>query len=446
VALKLKEYGFNNVSCLHGGFREWTKAQYPVEDAQAGSKKDCLSCHTEVTPGIVQDWKLSKHAKADVGCAVCHGNHHMAPDDFDLAVPVHPDRCGMCHQVQSTQFKKGKHARAWAVMKAMPTAHRMPTGLSEGTKGCGGCHRIGYKTEAEIRELKASGAGFGYVSCDVCHTRHTFSKKEASQPQACQTCHMGFDHAQWEMYSTSKHGVRYLLRQMGVLHEKSSAPTCQTCHMQEGNHAVRTAWGFLAVRLPLPGNKRAAEARTTILQALGVLDPQGKPTARLDLVKKLDMARLTQEDWVEERIKMIKTCNACHARNFASAELEKGDDMILEADLLLAEAIRIIADLYKDGYLQKPKTYASPFPDFLAFHDAPTAIEQRLWIMFQEHRMRTFQGAFHANPDYTFWHGWSPMQADVIAIKEMAKEIRMRVVPTGKQKPGAPRMDDPRRH
>ncbi len=26
------------------------------------------------------------------------------------------------------------------------------------------------------------------------------------EPQACQTCHTGFDHPQWEMYSSSKHG------------------------------------------------------------------------------------------------------------------------------------------------------------------------------------------------------------------------------------------------
>jgi len=444
VALKLREMGFKDVSCLKGGYREWAKAQLPIEYKVGVVRTECVTCHTDVTPGIVQDWKLSKHAQADVSCSICHGDHHMTPEDFDLAIPVHPDRCGMCHQVKADQFKKGKHSLAWGVMKAMPMAHRMPTGLAEGTKGCGGCHRIGYKTEAEIRELKESGAGFGYVSCDVCHTRHTFSKKEAQQPQACQTCHMGFDHAQWEMYSSSKHGVRYLLKQAGVLHEKSSAPTCQTCHMQEGNHAVRTAWGFLAVRLPLSGNKRAADDSTTILQALGVLDPQGKPTERLEIVKKFDMARLTQEDWVNERIKMLKTCNTCHALNFAGAELEKGDEMIRQSDLLLAEAVRIVSDLYREGFIQKPKTYASPFPDFLAFHDAPTSIEQRLWIMFQEHRMRTFQGAFHANPDFTFWQGWSPMQADLIAIKEMAREIRLRVVPTGKQKSGAPRTDDPR--
>jgi hypothetical protein len=90
----------------------------------------------------------------------------------------------------------------------------------------------------------------------------------------------------------------------------------------------------------------------------------------------------------------------------------------------MAGAIRIIADLYKDGILLKPKTYSYPFPDLLTFHDAPTGIEQKLFVMFLEHRMRAFQGTFHANPDYALWYGWSEMQRDFIEIKEMATEMR----------------------
>jgi len=44
--------------------------------------------------------------------------------------------------------------------------------------------------------------------------------------------------------------------------------------------------------------------------------------------------------------------------------------------------------------------YAYPYPDLLTFHDAPTTIEQRLFEMHLKHRMRAFQGTFHANPDY----------------------------------------------
>ncbi len=386
--------------------------------------QQCVDCHKKVTPNIVSDWQISKHSQNEVTCSICHGELHKDQDDADKVQIPTPETCADCHEERVEQFKAGKHAAAWAAMKAMPTAHWQPMALMEGMKGCGGCHKIGLKTEAEIKELKKSGAGFGIASCDACHTRHIFSLQEAKQPQACQTCHMGFDHPQWEMYSASKHGVRYLLKQNKILPESVAAPTCQTCHMQEGNHEVRTAWGFLAVRLPLPEDKQWAADRVSILQGLGVLDPNGKPTARLDVVKAADVARLTQEDWQKERDKMIKTCNQCHSVNFAKAELEKGDQMIKEADHLMAEAIRTVAGLYKDGILAKPKDYAYPFPDLLTFHDASTPIEQKLFVMFLEHRMRTFQGTFHANPDYALWYGWSEMQRDLTEIKTTAEELR----------------------
>ena len=174
----------------------------------------------------------------------------------------------------------------------------------------------------------------------------------------------------------------------------------------------------------MPEDKQWAADRATILQGLGVLDPDGKPTARLDVVKAADVVRLTQEDWQKERDKMVKTCNQCHSVNFARAELEKGDQMIKEVDLLMAEAIRIVAALYKDGILAKPKAYAYAFPDLLTFHDAPTTIEQQLFVMFLEHRMRAFQGTFHANPDYALWYGWSEMQRDLTEIKTIAEELR----------------------
>jgi len=305
----------------------------------------------------------------------------------------------------------------------MPTIHWQPMALIDGMKGCGGCHKIGLKTDTELKTLKNKGSGFGVASCDSCHTRHLFSAEEARQPQACQTCHMGFDHPQWEMYSASKHGVRYLLKQSKLLPETAAAPTCQTCHMQKGNHEVRTAWGFLAVKLPLPEDKQWAADRKTILQALGVLDPEGKPTDRLDVVKAADVARLTQESWQKERDKMTKICNQCHSVNFATAELEKGDNMIKQADRLMAEAIRTVEALYQKGVLKKSETYAYDFPDLLTFHDAPTEIEQMLFEMFLKHRMRTFQGTFHANPDYSLWYGWSEMQRDLTKIKALAESL-----------------------
>ncbi|MFQ6674899.1 MAG: multiheme c-type cytochrome, partial [Fidelibacterota bacterium] len=187
--------------------------------------RDCIQCHLEVTPNIVADWQISLHSENDIDCATCHGSRHTTARDVRQADIPTPETCGECHETQVEQFSRGKHAFAWAAMNAMPTTHWKPMQLIEGMKGCGGCHKIGLKTEKEIDRLKEQGAGFGIASCDACHTRHTFSTVEASQPQACQTCHMGFDHPQWEMYSSSKHGVRYLLKQNGTLPENTVAPS-----------------------------------------------------------------------------------------------------------------------------------------------------------------------------------------------------------------------------
>jgi hydroxylamine dehydrogenase len=121
---------------------------------------------------------------------------------------------------------------------------------------------------------------------------------------------------------------------------------------------------------------------------------------------------------------MLKICNQCHSANFARGELEKGDEMIRKADRVMAEAIRIVADLYKEGILARPENYAHAFPDLLTFHDAPTVIEQKLFRMFLKHRMRTFQGTFHANPDYALWYGWSAMQQDLTEVRELTANMK----------------------
>jgi hypothetical protein len=399
-------------------------ADSPSPTDSASAPSSCTDCHRQIHPSIVADWQASQHGQNGIDCSVCHGGEHTNSEDVaDVRLPT-PATCAMCHEARVDEFTAGKHALAWTAMNAMPTTHALPMSLTQGRKGCGGCHKIGLKSDEDVAALKEAGQAYGVASCDACHTRHLFSVDEARQPQACQTCHMGFDHPQWEMYSSSKHGVRYLLKQNGTLPATTSAPTCQTCHMPDGTHEVRTAWGFLAVRLPLPEDEQWAADRVTILQALGILDPAGEPTARLDLVEQADLARLTQAEWEAEREQMEGTCMECHSINFVRTELGQADNLIREADHLLAEAIRVIAKLYEDRVLRKPPSYAYAFPDLLTFHDAPTPIEQRLFEMHLKHRMRTFQGAFHANPDYALWYGWSEMVRDLSEIRSMAAELR----------------------
>ena len=369
--------------------------------AQETKSSACVSCHERTTPGIVADWQSGKMAKI-VDCSGCHGSRHTAAADTNLAVMPTAKECGLCHPTQADRFAQGKHSLAWTAMEAMLRTAHQPRGIIEGGKGCGGCHRIGLD----------SG------KCDSCHTRRKFSVAEARNPLACTTCHMGFDHPQWEMWSTAKHGVIYQMEPTG-----SRAPTCQRCHMPGGDHRVMTAWGFLAVRLPAPDPEWEAW-QTTILKGLGVLDPDGKPTPRLELVKAGKVARLTAEEWQAERQAMLSNCTACHSQQYAKASLDAADSIIRSSDQLMAEVIDTVAGLYKDGLIKQAPDQPYSYPDLLVFYDARTPIERKLYEMFLEHRMRTFEGAFHMSPDYMHWYGWAPMRTTLVEIKEEAQRVR----------------------
>jgi formate-dependent nitrite reductase cytochrome c552 subunit len=104
--------------------------------ATAALAQDCVTCHKQTTPNIVSGWELSKHSQNKIDCTMCHGDDHKSAQDFAKAKIPTPDTCAMCHEARVKQFKAGKHAAAWAAMKAMPTIHAQPVALREGMKGC----------------------------------------------------------------------------------------------------------------------------------------------------------------------------------------------------------------------------------------------------------------------------------------------------------------------
>ena len=426
MAQGLITLGFSKVFALKGGYNEWIRSKFPIEEKPA-AKSACASCHLEITPNIVSDWKESKHSRHDVSCSVCHGIQHTSEHDVDRVVPLAPYTCAGCHSKQGEQFKAGKYALAWDAVKVWPGAHWPAMERIEGTTGCRNCHKVGIKSKAEIGALKRETENFGIMSCDVCHTQHVFSIKDARRPQACRACHAGADSPQWETYSKSKHGFRYLhpLEQDDVPPRKALAPTCQDCHMENGNHEVRTAWGFMAVRLPLPDDDKTWGASSkTILQALGMLDDDGKGTSRLEVVNTQDIFRLSQEDWQRRRRKMLETCSRCHSSGFAQRQLEKGDQMVRQADLLMAEAISLAAGLYGDMIIERPVDDEHTYPDLLGLYDASTPLERRLFSMFFRSRSTAIHGMFHASPDHAYIFGLESLRLDLIEIKDIAERLR----------------------
>jgi hypothetical protein len=383
--------------------------------AFAGST--CINCHEKVTPGIVKQFLSGKMGKAGLDCTDCHGSEHSkgAEDSYQATIPT-PETCGKCHAERVAQYKAGKHSLAWSAMKSIPMLQHQTgilVGVGYSNKGCLGCHKIGLKSPDEIKEYR-----YGTGACDSCHTRHTFSKEEARDPRACESCHMGFDHPQWEMWSSSKHGVIWQIEG----NKTERAPVCQTCHMPNGDHSVMTAWGFLGVRF-FEEDPEWVKDRTTILQALGMVDQKGDPTERLETAKAEKMARVTKGEFNKQRFGMVDICSKCHSPSFATSQLIAGDRLVREADRQMAEAITTVQDLYRDGLLKKPVGWKTA-PDLLQYYEARSTIEQDLYHMFFEYRMRAFQGAFHQNTDYTHWYGWAPMQETLRRIKDEAAGLR----------------------
>ena len=65
-------------------------------------QKNCVACHQQETPGIIDHWKGSTHARKAIGCVECHQAEKGDADAFDhygalIATVVTPRDCARCH-------------------------------------------------------------------------------------------------------------------------------------------------------------------------------------------------------------------------------------------------------------------------------------------------------------------------------------------------------------
>ena len=67
-------------------------------------ENDCVGCHEENSPGIVADWRASRHSQMGVDCATCHrGAHTTAGTPDETGMPT-AETCAMCHQNRVDEF------------------------------------------------------------------------------------------------------------------------------------------------------------------------------------------------------------------------------------------------------------------------------------------------------------------------------------------------------
>lgn len=348
----------------------------------------CLECHEKAETNMVEAWRQSKHAEADVGCVDCHGDDHSAI--FAVKGQVSAAVCGQCHSEQVKQFDQSLHAAAMDLLIDDPKFKRLSPAMAE--MGCVSCHQTGARSYDGNRG-----------KCNVCHSGHTFSSEEARRPEACAMCHTGPDHPHMEMWQNSKHGQLYANEST-----RDQAPTCVTCHMPDGNH--HTGFGL------------------TLGQVASGAVYEGEDAP-------VPMRTISRRDARKGRAAMVKTCLPCHSSRFASESLETADKIKREVDQLLGQAVDIISELEEDGLLaaerlvsgedlNDPVIQAGLVPGAAQLYDDLSPVEQRFFDMFKFHHATAFKGAYHQSPEYTHNEGFLKMKQDLTFIRSEARKLR----------------------
>jgi hypothetical protein len=388
----------------------------PATAEEAPRPAGCVTCHEQLQPRVVADWRASAHARAEVGCDACHGQGHTgAADVAKVSLPT-VQTCRRCHELQVAQFRAGDHAHAWEALDVLPTFHHIAGPKAGGTAGCAPCHKIGVPTPERAAALRQAGIRYGLGSCDACHTRHTFDAREAREPEACKACHGAL---QYEAWALSKHGARHAAKGAGALPSGAAAPTCQACHLQNGDHTVRAPLGSVALRLPLAEDQGWAADKQALLQGLGVLDGSGGNGVRAAAFEEARIAELDRLGFQAGRDRLTQACRQCHAVAFVRDQLAQRDALIRDADALVAGALREVTALYRDGVLKRRGQ--GPAPDLVAWPSG-SAPEQRLGQMFFDHRAKLMAHAFHMSPQVTLWMG--RLEEDATMVARGCQELR----------------------
>ena len=344
----------------------------------------CMTCHKEKSPGIYKQWFGSKHAEHDITCISCHAANKGDADAFMhegalIATMVTPKDCGSCHEKEAKEVQASYHATAGKILDSKDAylAH-VAGGEPVAIAGCEQCHggvvKIDPTSPNKLSKKSWPNSGVGRINvdgslgnCNVCHTRHSFSKAQARQPEACSKCHLGPDHPQKEVYAESKHGNAYYTNKdkmnldadrwiVGL--DYFEAPTCATCHMSPNleapvTHDVgkRISW---TLRPPISKHK---------------------------------------ENWQKKRKNMQQVCVNCHSQTFVDGHYYQFDALVgLYNDKYAKPATSIMNLIKKKKLMENPAAFSNE-------------IEWTYWELWHHEGRRARHGAAMMGPDYTWWHG-----------------------------------------
>jgi len=199
----------------------------------------CLSCHSQLHPGIVAEWKKSRHAnttpmeglkrpklerrisnekvpssfsKNVVGCAECHTmNSEKHKDSFEhngfkVHIVVTPSDCATCHPIEVQQYGKNIMSHAYGNLNNNPIYR----GLADEVNGIKSFEKMKITSKSPDRETNLD-------SCLYCHGSEVKVKGKTSRKTS-----MG------EMEFPVLSG--WPNQGVGRLNPDGSKGSCTTCH------------------------------------------------------------------------------------------------------------------------------------------------------------------------------------------------------------------------
>jgi len=377
------------------GAMVFAKNEYrSVPTSLSEESASCVACHESDMPGLVKEWRYSRHFGADIGCYECHAADPKDPDAFEhngytIAVIVSPKDCSKCHINEYNQFEASHHANAGKILGSLDNVlGEVVEGPMAAVNGCKQCHGSVVKVNKD-KTLDAKtwpNTGIGRLNpdgskgaCSACHSRHSFDAALARQPENCGKCHLGPDHPQKEIYEESKHGIAYYANidrmnlhspswVVGI--DYSAAPTCATCHMSATpdlplTHDVgaRISW---TLRPPVSEKVDAAAKK------------KGKQT----------------KPWEDRRADMKNVCSSCHTSNYVNNFYSQYDGAVgLYNNKFGIPATKLYKKLRSSGLITSD----------INFDDE---IEWTYFFLWHHEGRRARMGASMFAPDYTQWHGF----------------------------------------
>ncbi len=415
----------------------------------------CISCHEEETPGLVAQWRESRHAEKDVGCFDCHQAKEGEPDAFDhkgdtIAVVVTPRDCARCHEKEQAQFAKSHHAKAGDILASLdnllaetvegarvPFSPHSPTpgrgsakvnGLAGAQAGCQQCHGAKVALLAvdggtvTLDDLKPGADGLPTATDALAR----IARDDRGRPRLLSSGWPNTGIGRLNLDGTRGSCSACHARHDFSARRARSPENCGRCHLgpdhpqkeiyEESKHGV--AFADARAKMNLDAKRWVAGADYSAAPTCATCHLSGNSTEEAvthDPGERLAWnnrppVSLAMDDWQEKRSRMKDACKSCHSGRFADGFFSQYDDVVTLYNEKFGKPGQAIMDaLAKEG-LVTPK----PFDE---------RIEWTWYELWHHEGRRARHGASMMAPDYVQWNG----------LYEVARRFSEELVPQARE-------------